>query len=437
MNEILLWGILVGLSLQVVLLLLLVLRPPSSLVEGIRQAVEGHFREGRREAAESAHNLREEVLNGLQKVGEVLAKTQETAARLHQDHFDRFSTHMKEALEADARALEQLRLTLDSRLLELQTQNEAKLEEVRRTVDERLHGTLERRLGESFRLVSERLENVQRGLGEMQELAAGVGDLKRVLTNVKARGTWAEAQLGAILEQFLAPEQYARNVETKAGSGARVEFAVRLPGRSDDPSAAVWLPVDSKFPQEDFLRLQEAAEEGDPEGVQRASEALARTLRGEAQKIGEKYLDPPATTDFAILFLATEGLYAEVLRQPGLVSELQQRHRILVAGPTTLAAILSSLRMGFQTLAIERRAAEVWDVLRAVKTEFSKFGEVLEQVRRQLQTASNTIGKAQTRTRAMERKLRSVESLPESDSARILTLPPSGPPGDSFLWEED
>lgn len=437
MTEMLIWGLLALALLQVGLLLLLVFRPPSSLREGIRRAVEGDLREGRRETAEAARNLREEVLASLQRVGDLLANTQDKAARLQQDQFDRFSTQMRDAAEANARALEQIRATLDARVRELQAQNEAKLEEMRRTVDERLHGTLERRLGESFRLVSERLESVQRGLGEMQELAAGVGDLKRVLTNVKARGTWAEVQLGGILEQFLAPDQYARNVETKKGSGARVEFAVKLPGRSDDPSAVVWLPVDSKFPQEDYLRLQEAAEEGDSEGVQRASEALARTLKAEAQKIGEKYLDPPATTDFAILFLATEGLYAEVLRQPGLASELQHRHRILVAGPTTLAAILSSLRMGFQTLAIEKRASEVWEVLRAVKTEFSKFGEVLDQLKKQLQTVSNTVDKAQTRTRAMESKLRSVETLPESESARILALPSSDLPGERTLGEEE
>jgi DNA recombination protein RmuC len=271
----------------------------------------------------------------------------------------------------------------------------------------------------------------------MQELATGVGDLKRMLTNVKTRGTWAEVQLGAILEQFLAPGQFERNVQTRDGSGERVEFAVRLPGRPEDPESAVWLPIDSKFPQEDYLRLQEAAERGDSDGVQKAADALARTLRLEAEKIREKYLDPPATTDFGIMFLATEGLYAEALRQPGLTGELQQRHRIVVAGPTTLAAILNSLRMGFQTLAIEKRASEVWEVLRAVKTEFGKFGEVLDRVKKQLQTASTTIERAETRTRVMERTLRSVEQLPEGEATSLLALSPGTGTDTPEAGEED
>jgi DNA recombination protein RmuC len=308
---------------------------------------------------------------------------------------------------------------------------------MRKTVDEKLQGTLEKRLGESFKIVSERLEAVQRGLGEMQNLATGVGDLKRVLTNVKSRGTWAEVQLGGILEQFLVPEQYAKNVKTKKDSGEMVEFAIRLPGRPDEPESAVWLPIDSKFPQEDYLRLQEAAEQADAEGVQKAGDALARTLRSEAQKIQEKYLDPPSTTDFGIMFLATEGLYAEALRQPGLASELQQKHRIVLAGPTTLAAILSSLRMGFQTLAIEKRASEVWEVLAAVKTEFERFGEVLDRLKRQLKTAGRTIEKAEVRTRAMERRLRDVERLPESDAEGILSLPGTGAEADAELFPEE
>jgi DNA recombination protein RmuC len=257
----------------------------------------------------------------------------------------------------------------------------------------------------------------------MQNLATGVGDLKRVLTNVKSRGTWAEVQLGAILEQFLAPGQYERNVQTKSGTSEIVEFAIRLPGRPDDPDSVVWLPIDSKFPQEDYLRLQEAAEAGDQDGVQKASDALVRTLKLEAQKIHEKYLDPPGTTDFGIMFLATEGLYAEALRQPDLVPFLQERFRIVIAGPTTLAAILSSLRMGFQSLAIEKRASEVWEVLGAVKTEFGKFGDVLERVKRQLGTVSRTISQAETRTRVMEGKLRSVQQLPEAEAEDLLQLP--------------
>jgi DNA recombination protein RmuC len=261
---------------------------------------------------------------------------------------------------------------------------------MRVTVDERLHGTLERRLGESFALVSERLEAVQRGLGEMQALASGVGDLKRVLTNVRTRGVWGEYQLGAILEQILTPDQYCANYRPRPECGETVEFAVRLPGREPEGDP-VHLPIDAKFPQEDYQRLLDAAERADSEALSSATAALVRAVRSSAREIGEKYLVPPATTDFAIMFLPTEGLYAEVLRQPGLVQELQAECRVVVAGPTTLAAILSSLRMGFRTIAIERRSSEVWRVLGAVKSEFGKFGEVLERVRRQLATASNTI----------------------------------------------
>jgi DNA recombination protein RmuC len=257
----------------------------------------------------------------------------------------------------------------------------------------------------------------------MQNLATGVGDLKRVLTNVKSRGTWGEVQLGALLEQILASSQYEKNVQTRPDSRESVEYAIRLPGPKDDPDACVWLPIDSKFPQEDYLRIQDAADKGDADGVQRATEALSRSIRSSAQEIHDKYIDPPHTTDFAIMFLATEGLYAEVLRQPALVEQIQLQWRIVVAGPTSLAAILSSLRVGFQTLAIEQRAAEVWKVLSAVKTEFGKFGEVLDKVRRQLSTATRTIEQTGVRTRAMERRLRSVEELPEAEASQILGLP--------------
>jgi len=278
--------------------------------------------------------------------------------------------------------------------------------------------------------VSERLEAVHQGLGEMQHLATGVGDLKRVLVNVKARGTWAEVQLGAILEQILTPGQFARNVRVKADSLETVEYAVRLPGPKDEPEVCVWLPIDSKFPQEDYLRLHEAAEKADPGAVQAATDALARTVRSEAKDIHDKYISPPGTTDFAIMFLATEGLYAEVLRQPAFVEELQQRYRVVVAGPTTLAAILSSLRMGFQTLAIEQRAAEVWRVLGAIKTEFGKFGDVLDKVKRHIDLAGQTIEKTGARSRAIERKLRSVEKLPEPEALEILALPTINEEGD-------
>ncbi|MGD2123075.1 MAG: DNA recombination protein RmuC [Gemmatimonadota bacterium] len=423
MSDTVIWIILVLSLVNAGAILFLLLRPPASLSRGIRAAVEEDLRKGREESAGAARSLREEVSTGLAALGESLSNSSANASKLQQEQLTAFATQLKELSESNSRALDQIRHTLDTRVKQLQEENEKKLEEMRKTVDEKLQGTLEKRLGESFKLVSDRLEAVQRGLGEMQNLATGVGDLKKVLTNVKSRGTWAEVQLGAILDQFLAPGQFERNVQTKKGSAETVEFAIRLPGRPDDPDSAVWLPIDSKFPQEDWLRLQEASEAGDADGVQKAADALGRTLRLEAQKISEKYLDPPGTTDFGIMFLATEGLYAEALRQPELVSQLQERFRIVIAGPTTLAAILSSLRMGFQTLAIEQRASEVWEVLGAVKTEFGKFGEVLGKVKKQLGTASRTIDAAEVRTRAMERKLRAVEQLPDQEADSLLSLP--------------
>jgi len=311
-------------------------------------------------------------------------------------------------------------------LQQLQEGNEKKLEEMRKTVDEKLHGTLEKRLGESFKLVSERLEAVQRGLGEMQNLATGVGDLKRVLTNVKARGTWGEIQLGALLEQILTPEQYDKNVQTNEHSREIVEFAIRLPGPDVGSKSCVWLPIDSKFPQEDYIRLQEAADAADPVGVQAATTALMKAVRTSAQDIRDKYLNPPQTTDFAIMFLPTEGLYSEVLRQPGLVEELQHTFRIVVAGPASLSAILTSLRMGFRTLAIEQRASEVWKVLAAVKTEFGKFGDVLDRLRRQLDTATRTVEQTGVRTRAMARRLHEVEQMPADTASEVLRLSEAG-----------
>jgi DNA recombination protein RmuC len=447
-ETILIWALVFLALLNLGLFLLLLFRPPARLTDGIRKSVEEDLRKGREEAAGAARSLREEVAQNISGLGENLAKSQETLreglsntltnqGKLQQDQLTAFAKQLKELETSNAGSLDRVRETLDARVKELQKANETKLDEMRKTVDEKLQGTLEKRLGESFKLVSDRLEAVQRGLGEMQSLATGVGDLKRVLTNVKSRGTWAEVQLGAILEQFLVAEQFARNVKTKEGSDELVEFAVKLPGRVDDPDSSVWLPIDSKFPQEDYLRIQEAAEAGDADGVQKAGEALARALRAEAQKIQEKYLDPPGTTDFGIMFLATEGLYAEALRQPGLVSDLQQNHRIVIAGPTTLAAILSSLRMGFQTLAIEKQASEVWKVLAAVRTEFGKFGEVLGKVKRQLKTASRTIDQAETRTRAMERKLRDVQKLPEAAAEELLSIEPGMAGSDEASPDEE
>jgi len=316
---------------------------------------------------------------------------------------------------------EKAREALDIRFLQIQESNEKKLEEMRKTVDEKLHSTLEKRLGESFKLVSERLEAVQRGLGEMQNLATGVGDLKRVLGNVKERGTWGEYQLGAILSEILTPDQYAQNVRTKEGRES-VEFAVRLPGKGHDHDSPVWLPIDSKFPREAYERLVDAARIADVEGVEAASAELRRVVIKMAKDIQDKYINPPASTDFAILFLPTEGLYAEVLRQSGLHDEIQQKHRVLVAGPTTISAILNSLRVGFQTLAIEKRAGEVWTVLGAVKTEFGKFGDFLDRVKKQINAVSNTLDESTRRTRAMERKLREVEQLPGDQAGPILGI---------------
>ena len=313
-------------------------------------------------------------------------------------------------LNTGVERLDRIRDTLDKKLSELQARNEQKLEEMRRTVDEKLQSTLERRLGESFKLVSERLEQVHKGLGEMQAIASSVGDLKRVLSNVKTRGTWGEIQLGALLEEMLTSEQYGRNVETVPGSGERVEFAMRLPGQAGE--GPVWLPLDAKFPQEDYQRLVDAADRGDAIAVIDAGKALETRIRGQARLIRDKYISVPHTTEFGILFLPSESLYAEVLRRPGLADNIQREFRILITGPTTLAAFLNSLQMGFRTLAIQERASEVWKVLGAVKTEFDKFGGVLAQVKKKLHEASDQIEQTEVRTRAITRKLRDVEALP-------------------------
>nr|WP_235195571.1 DNA recombination protein RmuC [Pandoraea sp. E26] len=305
---------------------------------------------------------------------------------------------------------EQLRTALNERLAAIQQDNTTKLEEMRRTVDEKLHATLEQRLGDSFKLVSERLEQVHAGLGEMKNLAGSVGDLKRVMTNVRTRGTWGEVQLGAIMESLLTAEQFDRNVKTVPGSNDLVEFAVRMPGKGDD--APVWLPVDSKYPIEHYQRLQDAHDSLDKVVIQQASAAFESSIRAEAKKISTKYVSPPHTTDFAILFLPTEGLFAEVARIPGLVEALQNEHRIVVAGPTTLAAMLNSLRLGFRTLAIEKRSSEVWGILGSVKTEFQKFGDIVDATKKSIDAAAKKFDEVGRRTRAVQRKLRDVEALP-------------------------
>lgn len=321
--------------------------------------------------------------------------------------------------ESNAQRMAEVRATLEAKIRDLQNDNGMRLEEMRRTVDEKLHATLEQRLGESFKLVSERLEKVHQGLGEMQQLAIGVGDLKRVLTNVKTRGTWGEVQLAMLLEQMLTPDQYAKNVECVPGSGERVEFAIKLPG-VDDGLVPVWMPIDAKFPKEQYERLAEAADSADADGVAAAGRELERAIRIEAKTIAEKYLSPPLTTDFAILFLPTEGLYAEVVRRPGLADELQRSCRVCIAGPSTLSALLNSLQMGFRTLALEKRSSEVWQVLGAVKTEFGKFGDVLAATKATLERAAKNIEQAETRSRQMARKLKSVEALPSEHAQRLL-----------------
>ncbi len=334
---------------------------------------------------------------------------------------DTLARSLSALTESNAQRMLEVRGTLEAKIKDLQVDNAARLEEMRKTVDEKLHATLETRLTESFRQVSERLEKVHQGLGEMQQLAIGVGDLKRVLTNVKTRGTWGEVQLEMLLEQVLTVDQYAKNVETIPGTGARVEFAIKLPG-SVEGGVPVWLPIDAKFPKEQYERLVESADRADAEGVLAAGRELERAVRGEAKTICEKYLSPPLTTDFAILFLPTEGLYAEVMRRPGLADDLQRTLRVSIAGPSTLSAILSSLQMGFRTLALEKRSSEVWQVLGAVKTEFGKFGDVLSQTRLTLERAAKNIESAEVRSRQMARKLKSVEALP-SEAAQMMLGP--------------
>jgi DNA recombination protein RmuC len=308
--------------------------------------------------------------------------------------------------------MEFMRKTMATQLRAMQADNTKKLEQMRATVDEKLQSTLEKRLGESFRQVSERLEQVYKGLGEMRSLATGVGDLKKVLTNVKTRGTWGEIRLSHILEQILTPDQYESN--------DRVEFAIKLPGQDTDRDKIIWLPIDAKFPQEDYQRLLDAQEAADKEQAEKSVKNLEARIKAEARHIKEKYLDPPNTTDFGIMFLPVEGLYAEVLRRPGLCDTLQREYRIVITGPTTLAALLNSLQMGFRTLAIEKRSSEVWELLGAVKTQFSKFGDVLAKTKKKLQEASNTIDKAEVRTRAIERKLSKVQEIPQSDTPGLI-----------------
>ena len=326
---------------------------------------------------------------------------------------------LHQLMQRNTEGMDTLRHAIESRLAAIQTDNSQKLEQMRQTVDEKLHNTLEQRLGESFQRVSEQLERVHAGLGEMQTLASGVGDLKKVLSNVKVRGTWGEVQLDNLLEQILSAGQYEKNVATRPNSTERVEFAIKLPGR-DEAGSVVWLPIDAKFPLEDYQKLLEAQELGDIAAMEDAGRAMENRVRAEAKTIRDKYIEVPHTTDFALLFLPIEGLYAEVIRRPGLFDTLQRDYRVTLTGPTTLTAILNSLQMGFRTLAIEQRSSEVWQVLGAVKTEFGKFGDVLAKTRKKLDEASRTIEQAEVRTRAIDRSLRKVESLPPVQSRGLL-----------------
>lgn len=446
MTEVLPIATVVLAAIAVVLLLVLALRrapdPAPALDELARlnQAQLQQQRELREETASQARENRLELSASLAELGRNLTHQMGTIAGVQNNQIDAFAQQLTKLTEANEQRLgalresneqrlnalregielrlEALRETLERQLRQLQGDNAAKLEEMRRTVDEKLHATLEQRLGASFKQVSDRLEQVHKGLGEMQALASDVGDLKRVLTNVKTRGTWGEVQLASLLEQLLVPEQYAANVAPVPGSGERVEFAIRLPGRGDE--APVWLPIDAKFPREDYERLVIAQEKADPVAAEAAARQLEQRLRLEAKTIRTKYISPPDTTDFALMFLPTEGLYAEVVRRPGLMDDLQRTWRVVVAGPSTLAAILSSLQMGFRTLAVEKRSSEVWQLLGAVKTEFGKFGDVLAKTKEQIDRASTTLGTAAVRTRAIERKLRDVESLPDTTSAQLL-----------------
>ena len=319
--------------------------------------------------------------------------------------------------------ISELRESVEKRLETLQRNNDEKLEEMRKTVEEKLQDTLEKRVTESFKIVSDQLEQVHKGVGEMQQLATGVGDLQKMLTNVKLRGTWGEVQLGALLEQVLTQQQYERNVKPVPGSNEVVEFAVKLPGADDSADSIVWLPIDAKFPLADYNRLVDASESADSDKVQKEVAALKKTVESSASDIREKYIAPPYTTDFAILFLPIEGLYAELVRDPEVLEKLQRDYRVVLAGPTTLSAILNSLQMGFRTLAIEKRSSEVWTVLSAVKMEFGKFGGVLDTVKKRLDSASRSIEETGTRTRVLQRKLSSVEELPsEADPAKILGI---------------
>lgn len=436
------WLALAVLLLNLLLLVWLLLRKPAAsgrdeLLAGLAAGNDRLERALRREISDSSRSSREELATTFATFQLTLVQQSAEAIRTQNAQIDAFSqqltllqktlsdtlsTQLQSVSESNARRMGEVRETLEKQLAQLQQTNSAKLDEMRKTVDEKLQTTLETRLGESFKQVADRLEQVHKGLGEMQTLAVGVGNLQRVLTNVKTRGVFGEVQLEALLEQVLTTDQYAKQVETKPRSGQRVDFAIRFPGRGDD-GAPVWLPIDAKFPRDDYERLLDAHERVDLVAVEAAGKALEARIRTEAKSIAENYLAAPHTTDFAILFLPVESLYAEVLRRPGLMDAIQRQHRVTLAGPTTLLAMLNSLHMGFRTLALEQQASEVWKVLGAVKTEFERYGEWVARIKEQVAKASDTLDKADTRAKQMRLALRKVEALPDAESQVLL------PPG--------
>lgn len=433
MSDVILY-ILIGLNLLILgIILVIFLKMPAdkkqdtavqfallqSNIDRLERGLKEELSKNREEMGLSSKTLREEVANSLAKFNESVLNRMNENSGVQLSHLNAFSKQLQILTASNEERMDKMREVVERQLKSIQEDNGKKLEEMRKTVDEKLHETLEKRLGESFKLVSDRLEQVHKGLGEMQTLASGVGDLKRVLTNVKTRGTWGEIQLGNLLEQILTPEQYASNVVTIPGSNDRVEFAIKLPGR-DKEGTIVWLPIDAKFPQEDYQRLLEAQEQANLVMAEEAGKALENRVKNEAKDIGTKYISVPHTTEFGILFLPTEGLYAEVLRRPGLLDSLMREYKVVISGPTTLAALLNSLQMGFRTLAIERRSSEVWSILGAVKTEFGKFGDLLDKTGKKLREAGNTIDDASRRSRAIERKLKDVQELPQAEALDLL-----------------
>jgi DNA recombination protein RmuC len=421
------------LLVTVVLLVMVLLRQRvDSAAASSRELLQGQERaerllreemaRGRQEAAQNSQQVREDVSSAIKALGDSAVYSISQIGLQQTGQFETFAVQLAALTESNERRMNELRTTVDDRLKQMQTDNATRLEQMRQTVDERLTSTLEQRLGESFKQVSERLEQVHAGLGEMRSLAAGVGDLKQVLTNVKTRGTWGEVQLGMLLEQIMTPEQYEANVACKLGCGERVEFAIRLPGQPGREGEHVWLPIDAKFPVEDYQRMLDAQERGDLPGMEAALKGLEVRIKASAKDIQTKYLDPPRTTDFAIMFLPTEGLYAEVLRRPGLVESLQGNFRVLVTGPTTLGALLNSLQMGFRILTVEQRSSEVWQLLGAVKTQFGQFGDLLDKVHKKLDQASSTIEDATRKSRTIERRLRVVQELPGETASSLLSL---------------